>query len=65
MKNRFGKNLKNLRRIGNMSQKDVANRLNVSFKTISHWESGYSEPSIDMLIQMKEIFDISYDDLIE
>ena len=48
-----------------MSQKDLAERLNVSFKTISHWESGYSEPSLDTLLMLKDIFSVSYEDLIE
>ena len=65
MKNKFASNLKFLRGQAQLSQKDLASKIKVSYKTISHWESGYAEPSMDMLIQLKEIFDVSYEDLIE
>ena len=65
MSNNFGSNFKNLRNQANLSQMDIAKKLNVSYKSVSHWESGYSEPSIDILMQLKEIFEVSYDDLIE
>ena len=65
MENNFSKNLKTLRLQFKLSQTKLASMLNVSFKTISHWESGYVEPSIDTLIKLKEIFSVSYDDLIE
>ena len=55
MKNNFKENLKNLRNIAKLTQDDLAKLLNVSFKSISHWENGYSEPNIDMLIKLKEI----------
>ena len=65
MKNKFSENLKNLRMEANLSQKDIADKLNVSFKTISHWESGYSEPCIEVLLQLKEILGATYEDLFE
>ena len=65
MKNKFATNLKLLRNQIGMSQKDLAEKLNVSFKTISHWESGYSEPGLDALLILKDIFSVSYEDLIE
>ncbi len=65
MNNNFANNLKSLRYQYNLSQKDLAQKLNVSHKTISHWESGYTEPSLDILITLKNIFNVSYEDLIE
>lgn len=65
MQKKICENLKALRNINRLSQKDLAKMLNVSFKTISHWESGYSEPNIDLIIQIKKIFNISYEDLLE
>ena len=65
MKNKFSENLKNLRIESNLSQKEIAEKLNVSFKTISHWESGYSEPCIDVLLKLKEILGVTYEDLFE
>ena len=61
----FGKNLKRIRLECNISQKDLASKLNVSFKTISHWENSYSQPCIEQLILLKEILAVSYDELFE
>ena len=60
----FKDNLKNLRISQGLNQKDLANLLCVSFKTISHWESGYSEPSLEMLIKLKEALKIDFEDLL-
>lgn len=65
MENKFKENLKNLRIFREMSQKDLASLLDVSFKTLSHWESGYSEPNIDMIIKIKEALNVSFDELFE
>lgn len=65
MDNHIANNLKILRNQYNLSQKDLAKKLNVSYKTISHWESGYTEPSLDVLITLKNIFNVSYEELIE
>ena len=63
--NKFSKNLKELRVFSKLSQKELATMLNVSDKTIAHWESGYTEPSIDMLMKLKDALKASYDELIE
>ena len=65
MKNEFGNNLKKIRICNNMSQKELADILNVSYKTISHWENGYSEPDFELLIKIKNYFQVEYSDLLE
>ena len=65
MINKFANNLKFLRIQAQMSQKDLASKIKVSYKTISHWESGYAEPNMDILIQLKDIFNVNFEDLIE
>lgn len=61
----FAKNLKKLRQDNNLSQEDIAEKLNTSFKTVSHWETGYSEPSITQLEKLSKIFDVTIDELIK
>lgn len=58
-------NIKNLRIEKGLSQKDLAALLNVSHKTVSHWESGYTEPPIAILKKLKVIFQVSYDELLD
>ncbi len=62
--NAFQDNLKNLRISKKVNQKELATILNTSVKTISHWETGYSEPSISQLIQLSHFFDITIDELV-
>ena len=61
----FKDNLKQLRLEMKLTQAELAKILNVSFKTISHWENGYSEPNINQIIALKNFFKVSYEEIIE
>lgn len=61
---RFGENLKQLRNIKGISQKQLAEDMNITLKTVSHWETGYSEPSIGQLINLANYFDVTIDELV-
>ncbi|MFI3229755.1 MAG: helix-turn-helix transcriptional regulator [Bacillota bacterium] len=61
----FSQNLKNIRISLGFTQKDLADKLSVSFKTISHWESSYTEPRIDMIKKIKLVLDVSYEELLD
>lgn len=60
----FQDNLKHLRQSKNIGQNTLAQVLNISYKTISHWETGYTEPDISQLIKLADYFDISIDELV-
>ena len=47
-----------------MSQEELGQKLSVSRQTISLWEKGQTFPSIDNLIRLKEIFDVSIDEIL-
>ena len=64
MKADFPHNLKFLRAAKGLSQKELAELLDTTLKTISHWETGYSEPSIGQLIALADFFDVTLDDLV-
>ncbi|MGN0744098.1 MAG: helix-turn-helix transcriptional regulator [Christensenellales bacterium] len=64
MEENFKENLKQLRVANKMSQKDLANKLDTTVKTVSHWETGYCEPSITQIIQLCQVLDVSTDDLL-
>lgn len=64
MEENFKENLKQLRVANKMSQKDLANKLDTTVKTVSHWETGYCEPSITQIIQLCHVLDVSTDDLL-
>ena len=60
----FGKNLQFLRRLrGNMTQEDLAEKLNVSRQTISKWELDSAQPEIDKAIELCKLFSCTLDNL--
>ncbi len=60
----FQDNLIALRKMHNLSQEELAERLRVSRQTISKYETGESLPDIDKCKLLAEIFDVSLDDLV-
>ena len=62
--NMFSKNLKTLRKSKGFSQEQLAVRLNVVRQTISKWEKGLSVPDAELLIQLAEVLDVTFDDLL-
>ncbi len=54
----------NLRKEHNLSQEELADKLNVSRQTISNWENGKFYPDIDALVKISKCFNISLDDLL-
>ena len=60
----FYENLKALHKENKIDQTKLAKELKVSPKTISHWETGYTEPSIAQLVSLSKIFNVSLDELI-
>lgn len=60
----FKDNLISLRKLNNMSQEDLADRLNISRQTLSKYETGESLPDIEKCKAIANIFDVSLDDLV-
>ena len=60
----IGENIKKLRKAKRMTQKEVANQLNVTPQTISKWGRNISYPDLDMLVRLSQLFHISTDALL-
>ncbi|MGO1043061.1 helix-turn-helix domain-containing protein [Clostridioides difficile] len=60
----LGENLKRLRKEKNLSQEQLAEMLNVSRQAISKWESNKTYPDIENLILLRNLFNVTLDDLI-
>lgn len=56
--------LKALRQRKNMTQKELANIMNVSFQTISKWENGITLPDISYLPALAKCFDVELEVLL-
>lgn len=61
----FGKNIKIARTSLNLTQKQFAEKIGVSRSTINHWENNEALPNLYMLRKMKEVFGISYEEIID
>ena len=61
---KFGAYLSRLRKNSDMTQSEIAEKLNLTRQAISKYETGDSFPDISILIQVAEIFDITLDELI-
>ncbi|KRM40615.1 DNA-binding helix-turn-helix protein [Lentilactobacillus parafarraginis DSM 18390 = JCM 14109] len=60
----FAQKLKKARSDLAITQQQLADKLHVSRKTVSGWETGRTRPDIDMLRQMADIYHISLDELV-
>ncbi|MDD7403943.1 MAG: helix-turn-helix transcriptional regulator [Butyribacter sp.] len=57
-------NLIELRKLANLSQEDVADKIGVSRQTLSKYETGESLPDIEKCMALAELFGVSLDDLV-
>ncbi len=58
-------NLKNLRDHANLTQENVAERLNIDRSTIAKWETGEAMPRADKLPQLAQILGCTIDELFQ
>ena len=60
----LGERLYNLRKNKNLSQEEVADKLNVTRQTVSKWETDESKPDFDKIIPICELFEINSKELL-
>ncbi len=60
----FADNLTSLRKMKNLSQEELAEKIGVSRQTLSKYETGESLPDIEKSRILAEVFGVSLDDLI-
>ena len=53
-----------LRKANGMTQKDLAERLNVSDKSVSRWENDEGAPDLSLIPVIAEIFGVTCDELL-
>ncbi len=61
---KFGGYLSRLRKNADMTQSELADRLNVTHQAVSRYEKGHCFPDISILVLLAEIFDVTVDELI-
>lgn len=65
IKRKVAKNITELRILNNMTQMELAEKLNYSDKTISKWERAESSPDISVLVEIADLFGVTLDYLVK
>ena len=59
----FKDNLVQMRKVLQLTQEDIAEKLGVTRQSVAKWEAGESIPDLDKCKQLADIFGVSLDDL--
>ena len=62
---KIGQYIQHLRKEAGMTQKDLADRLNISFQAVSKWENGDSLPDTGLLMQLCDVLHTTADKLLK
>ena len=60
----IAKRLKELRKMNNITQKELANALEVVQSAVSQWETGINEPTASCIIKICDYFNVCADYLL-
>ena len=61
----LGEKLYELRKSKNLTQDDVAEKINVTRQTVSKWETNQSMPDFDKIVPLCDLFEISTEELLK
>ncbi len=61
----FSEKLLTLRKANNLTQEQLAEKLDVSRQSVSKWESGQAAPELEKVVAMSVIFDVTTDYLLK
>ena len=62
---KIGQFLKELRKENNLTQESLAEKLNVSGRTVSRWETGTNMPDISLLVELADFYKVSIPEIID
>ena len=62
---KMGTYLKKLRSEKGLTQEELAEKFNVTRRTVSRWETGYNLPDIDVLIEMSDFYSVDLKELLQ
>ena len=61
---KVGRKISSYRKRKNLSQDELAERMYVSRQLVSKWENGTGIPKIDHIIDLCEILDVNFEELL-
>ncbi len=60
----FGQRLQRIRKNANLTQEDVATKLNITAQAVSKWENDVSAPDISVLVELSDILNVTLNELL-
>ena len=64
MKLAIGENIRNFRKKNDLTQEALADRLGVSYQSISRWENGTTYPDLELIPAIAEVLAVTVDELL-
>ena len=64
IKENVSQQLRKLREAKKLTQKEIAEKLNIDRSTYAYWESAKTEPSIKHLVKLSKIYNVTIDYII-
>ncbi len=61
----IGEKIRELRRKSDMTQEELAGRLNVTYQTVSKWETGVTSPDLSLIVPIARLFRVTTDELFD
>lgn len=62
---KIGQFIKKIREENKLTQKELADKLGVTFQAVSKWENGKNVPDISILKEMSKMFNIDIDEILD
>ena len=62
---KFGKLIKDIRKKNNLTQKQLADKYNVTYQAVSKWENGLNMPDTALMLEISKDFGINLNDLLD
>ena len=64
MKLAIGENIRNFRKKNDLTQEALADRLGVTYQSISRWENGTTYPDLELIPAIAEVLAVTVDELL-
>ena len=61
---KISKNIKRLRTDRGLTQDSLAEKINITRQAVSSWENDRTQPDVEMLGRLAEVFEVSFEELI-
>ena len=62
---KIGNFIKKIRKDNKLTQKDLADKYNVTYQAVSKWENGKNIPDISLLKEISNIFEVSVEEILD